>query len=60
MELWLEHPMMKPAMSNPALADRIRKIANDNLTIWERLGVGERVPIRRRFSGFPRSENRHC
>ena len=44
MELWLEHPMMKPAMLNPALADRIRKIANDNVTIWERLGVGERVP----------------
>ncbi len=43
MELWLEHPMMKPAMSNPALADRIRKIAMDNLTIWERLSIGERV-----------------
>jgi 3-oxoadipate enol-lactonase len=43
MELWLEHPMMKPAMSKPALADRIRSIAMDNLTIWQRLGVGERV-----------------
>ena len=43
MDLWLEHPMMKPAMSNPTLADRIRTIAKDNLAIWERLSVSERV-----------------
>jgi 3-oxoadipate enol-lactonase len=43
MDLWLEHPMMKPAMSNPRLAERIRRIANDNLAIWERLSVVERV-----------------
>jgi pimeloyl-ACP methyl ester carboxylesterase len=43
MDLWLEHPMMKPAMSNATLAERIRTIARDNLTIWERLSVGERV-----------------
>jgi pimeloyl-ACP methyl ester carboxylesterase len=44
MSLWLEHPMMKPAMSNPERADRIRSIAMDNLAIWQRLSVGERVP----------------
>ena len=43
MDLWLEHPMMQPAMSNPVLAARIRTIARDNLRIWERLSVGERV-----------------
>ena len=43
MALWLEHPMMQPAMANPAVAERIRTIANDNLAIWQRLGVGERV-----------------
>ena len=43
MDLWLEHPMMKPAMSNPTLAERIRTIARDNLRIWELLSVGERV-----------------
>ena len=43
MDLWLEHPMMKPAMSNPVVAGRIRAIAKDNLRIWERLSVGEQV-----------------
>ena len=43
MDLWLEHPMMKPAMSDPNLAERIRTIARDNLRIWERLSVAERV-----------------
>ena len=43
MDLWLEHPMMQPAMAKPALAARIREIAKDNLRIWERLSVGERL-----------------
>ena len=43
MDLWLEHPMMQPAMSNAIRAERIRTIARDNLRIWERLAVGERV-----------------
>ena len=43
MDLWLEHPMMQPAMSNATLAERIRTIAKDNLRIWERLSVNERL-----------------
>lgn len=40
-------------MSNAILAERIRPIAKDNLRIWERLSVGERVstsPAIRRLS----------
>ena len=44
MELWLEHPMMAPAMARPKVAARIREIAKDNLQVWQRLPVGERVP----------------
>ena len=44
MALWLEHPMMAPAMARPALAARIRPIAMDNARIWTNLAVGERVP----------------
>jgi 3-oxoadipate enol-lactonase len=44
MELWLQHPMMAPAMARPALAARIRPIAMDNARIWTNLAVGERVP----------------
>lgn len=34
-ELWLRHPYMAPAMSNPALADEIRQIAHGNQHIWK-------------------------
>ena len=44
MELWLQHPMMAPAMARQALAARIRPIAMDNARIWTNLAVGERVP----------------
>ena len=44
MDLWLQHPMMAPAMARPALAARIRPIAMDNARIWTNLAVGERVP----------------
>jgi 3-oxoadipate enol-lactonase len=44
MELWLQHPMMAPAMARPKVAARIREIAKDNLQVWQRLPVGERVP----------------
>ena len=44
MDLWLQHPMMAPAMARPALAARIRPIAADNAKIWTSLPVGERVP----------------
>ena len=44
MDLWLQHPMMAPAMARPALAARIRPIAMDNARIWTSLAVGERVP----------------
>jgi pimeloyl-ACP methyl ester carboxylesterase len=44
MALWLEHPMMAPAMARPALAARIRPIAMDNAKIWTNLPVEERVP----------------
>lgn len=44
MDLWLQHPMMAPAMARPALAARIRPIAVDNARIWTSLAVGERVP----------------
>ena len=44
MELWLQHPMMAPAMARPTLAARIRPIAMDNARIWTNLAVGERVP----------------
>jgi 3-oxoadipate enol-lactonase len=44
MDLWLRHPMMASAMQRPALARRIREIANDNVKIWTHLPVGERVP----------------
>ena len=44
MELWLQHPMMAPAMARPALAARIRPMAMDNARIWTNLPVGERVP----------------
>ena len=44
MELWLQHPMMAPAMARPALAARIRPMAMDNLRLWTNLPVGERVP----------------
>jgi pimeloyl-ACP methyl ester carboxylesterase len=44
MDLWLQHPMMAPAMSRPKVAARIREIAKDNLQVWRRLPVGEQVP----------------
>ena len=44
MDLWLKHPMMAPAMRRPAVAARIREIANANLQVWRNLSVGERVP----------------
>lgn len=44
MDLWLQHPMMAPAMARPALAARIRPIVMDNARIWTSLAVGERVP----------------
>jgi pimeloyl-ACP methyl ester carboxylesterase len=44
MDLWLQHPMMAPAMARPRLAARIREIARDNAKIWTNLPVGERVP----------------
>jgi 3-oxoadipate enol-lactonase len=44
MDLWLQHPMMAPAMEQPARARRIRAIAHDNAKIWTNLPVGERVP----------------
>jgi pimeloyl-ACP methyl ester carboxylesterase len=44
MDLWLQHPMMAPAMARPKVAARIREIARDNLQVWQRLPVGERVP----------------
>ena len=44
MDLWLQHPMMAPAMARPAVARRIRDIARDNAKIWTHLAVGERVP----------------
>lgn len=44
MDLWLQHPMMAPAMARPELAARIRNIARDNLQVWRRLPVGEQVP----------------
>jgi 3-oxoadipate enol-lactonase len=34
-ELWLRHPYMAPAMSNPALANEIRQIAHGNEHIWK-------------------------
>jgi pimeloyl-ACP methyl ester carboxylesterase len=43
MDMWLEHPMMKPAMAKASVAGRIRTIAKDNLSIWQRLSVAERV-----------------
>ena len=44
MDLWLQHPMMAPAMARPAIAGRIREIARDNAKVWTALPVGERVP----------------
>jgi 3-oxoadipate enol-lactonase len=44
MDLWLQHPMMAPAMARPALAARIRPIARDNAKIWTALPIGERLP----------------
>ena len=44
MDLWLQHPMMAPAMARPQVAARIREIAKDNLQVWRRLPVGEQVP----------------
>ena len=44
MDLWLQHPMMAPAMARPKVAARIREIAKDNLQVWQRLPVGEQVP----------------
>ncbi len=44
MDLWLQHPMMASAMARPDVARRIRAIAKDNVKIFERLPVGERVP----------------
>ena len=44
MDLWLQHPMMAPAMSRPKVAARIREIVKDNLQVWRRLPVGEQVP----------------
>jgi pimeloyl-ACP methyl ester carboxylesterase len=44
MDLWLQHPMMAPAMARPAIAARIREIAKDNARIWTHLAIGERVP----------------
>jgi pimeloyl-ACP methyl ester carboxylesterase len=44
MALWLQHPMMAPAMARPAIATRIRQIARDNEKIWTALPAGERVP----------------
>jgi pimeloyl-ACP methyl ester carboxylesterase len=33
-ELWLKDPYMAPAMENPKIADKIRKISMDNSEIW--------------------------
>ena len=44
MDLWLQHPMMAPAMSRPEVAARIREIVKDNLQVWRRLPIGEQVP----------------
>ncbi len=44
MDLWLQHPMMAPAMARPKVAARIREIARNNLQVWRRLPVGERFP----------------
>jgi pimeloyl-ACP methyl ester carboxylesterase len=44
MDLWLQHPMMAPAMARPKVAARIREIAKDNLHVWRRLPIGEQVP----------------
>jgi 3-oxoadipate enol-lactonase len=44
MDLWLQHPMMAPAMSRPKVAARIREITKDNLQVWRRLPIGEQVP----------------
>lgn len=44
MDLWLQHPMMAPAMARPALAPRIRALAKDNAKIFTALPVGERLP----------------
>jgi pimeloyl-ACP methyl ester carboxylesterase len=44
MELWLQHPMMAPAMARPKVAARIREIVKGNLQVWQRLPFGEQVP----------------
>jgi pimeloyl-ACP methyl ester carboxylesterase len=44
MALWLQHPMMAPAMARPAIAPRIREIARNNEKIWTALPAGERIP----------------
>jgi pimeloyl-ACP methyl ester carboxylesterase len=33
-ELWLQNPYMKPAMEDPAVAQRIRPIAMANAQVW--------------------------
>jgi pimeloyl-ACP methyl ester carboxylesterase len=33
-ELWLKDPLMAPAMENPAVAERVRKLAHENTRCW--------------------------
>jgi pimeloyl-ACP methyl ester carboxylesterase len=33
-ELWLKDPIMAPAMENPAVAERVRKLAHENTRCW--------------------------
>jgi len=44
MELWLKDPYMAPAMENPDLASRIRRIAMDNTKVWSRPPTPETIP----------------
>jgi pimeloyl-ACP methyl ester carboxylesterase len=44
MELWLEDPYMAPAMENPDLARRIRRIAMDNTKVWSKPPTPETIP----------------
>ena len=44
MELWLQDPYMAPAMENPDLARRIRRIAMDNTKLWSKPPTPETIP----------------
>jgi len=43
-ELWLEDPYMAPAMENPDLARRVRRIATDNAKLWSKPPTPETIP----------------